>query len=365
MSNWEQFSDWIATLAVASFAWFSGVAADAPASLSAATGSSAPAETQLNSIMRWMQQEEDPPIEQVGEDAAEDVETLDEEAGDVETLDEAEPPADEVDTEEDIELLDQGPPAGAQDDVELLDQGPSPVGAGEAAAPAAVTTAPTSSYVAPVATSGPFVPEGFGTGDVHVATGSAGFPVGLENCHVGAVTGRAYVGIDCGDGSGSSFVGHAPSFEAFPFVLDESFPFDQDSVFANRGTSQIEEDVQTLISTARGASAADETAPVIRTSGTSTVEFEQRARDRKPRTEVENGGAQRSQEARQRRNGEIRASESQDGDDRASAESRHKKKQRGNAGHRGGSDGDGEKKSKNSKQAKKQGGNKGKKNRAD
>jgi hypothetical protein len=179
------------------------------------------------------------------------------------------------------------------------------------------------------------------------------------------VTGRAYVGIDCGDGTGSSFVGHAPSFEAFPFVLDESFPFDQDSVFANRGTSQIEEDVQALISTARGAPVADEAAPVIRTSGASTVEFEQRARDRKPRTEVENGGAKRSQEARQRRNADVRASESQDGDDRASAESRHKKKHRGKDRYRGGSDGDGEKKAKNSKQAKKQGGKKGKKDRAD
>ena len=45
--------------------------------------------------------EDEPPIEQVGEDTGEDVETLDEAA----------PPADEVDTTEDIELLDQGPPA--------------------------------------------------------------------------------------------------------------------------------------------------------------------------------------------------------------------------------------------------------------
>ena len=58
-----------------------------------------------------------------------------------------------------------------------------------------------------------------------VATGSAGFPAGLEDCHVGAVTGRAYVGIDCGEDGGSSFVGHSPSFEEFPFVLDESFHF--------------------------------------------------------------------------------------------------------------------------------------------
>jgi hypothetical protein len=353
MSNLEQFGDWIATLAVASFAWFSGVmTADVPTGLSAASPP-APAETQLSSMMSWAQQEEDPPIEQVGEDTA----------GDVETLDEAAPPAEEVDTTEDIELLDQGPPAGAQDDIELLDQGPPPVGVGEA--PATVTTVTATTYVAPVAASGPVLPEGFGSGDVHVATGSAGFPVGLEDCHVGAVTGRAYVGIDCGEDSGNSFVGHAPSFEAFPFVLDESFPFGQDSVFADRGTSQIEEDVQALISTARGAPLADETAPEIRTSGASSVEFEQRARDRKPRSEVENIGSKRSQEARQHRNADERASESQNEDDRASAESRHKKKHRGKDRNRGGSDKDGKKKSKNSKQAKKQGGKKGKSDRAD
>ena len=68
----------------------------------------------------------------------------------------------------------------------------------ESPAPATVTTAPVTTYVAPATTSGPVLPEGFGTGDVHVATGTAGFPVGLEDCHVGAVTGRAYVGIDCG-----------------------------------------------------------------------------------------------------------------------------------------------------------------------
>ena len=352
MSNLEQFGDWIATLAVASFAWFSGVvAADLPAGMSAAAIPSTPAETQLGSMMRWAQQEEDPPIEQVGEDTA----------GDVETLDEAAPPAEESDTAEDIELLDQGPPAGAQEDVELLDQGPPPVGVGEA--PATVTTVPATTSVAPVATSGPVIPEGFGTGDVHVATGSEGFPIGLEECHVGAVTGRAYVGIDCGEGSGSSFVGHAPSFEAFPFVLDESFPFDQGSVFADRGTSQIEEEVQALISTAHGAPAADEAAPEIRTSGASSVEFEQRARDRNPRTEVENGGAKRSQQARQNRNADVRASESQNGDDRASPESRHKKKHQGKDRNRGGSDKDGKKKSNTSKQAKKQGGKQGKNDR--
>ncbi|HVL56558.1 MAG TPA: hypothetical protein VM491_08630, partial [Burkholderiaceae bacterium] len=224
MSNWERLGDWIATLAVASLAWVSGVvASDAPAGSPVAASASAPVENQLSSIMSWAQQEEEPPIEQVAEDTEEDVETLDEAA----------PAADEVDTAEDIELLDQGPPAGAQDgDVELLDQGPPPATATESPAPATATTVPVTTFVAPPATSGPVLPEGFGTGNVHVAAGSAGFPVGLEDCHVGAVTGRAYVGIDCGDGGESSFVGHAPSFEEFPFVLDESFPFGEDSVFA-------------------------------------------------------------------------------------------------------------------------------------
>ena len=354
MSNWEEFGDWIATLIVASFAWLSSVVtADVPAALSA-TGRSAPVETPLSSVMRWAQEEEEPPIEQVGEDTAEDIETLDEAA----------PPADEAGAAEDIELLDQGPPADVQEDVELLDQGQPPAGAGDAAAPSTVTTDPVTTYVAPVATSGPVLPGGFGSGDVHVATGSAGFPVGLEDCHVGAVTGRAYVGIDCGDGSGNSFVGHAPSFEEFPFVLDEAFPFDQDSVFADRGASQIAEEVEILISAARGAPVDDEAAPEIRTSGASSVEFEQRARDRKPRVEAENGRTTRGKDARQRGDADLSASEVQK-DDRASAGSRHKKKHEGKDVNRGGSAGDGEKKSKGSKQTKKQGGKKGKKNRAD
>ena len=134
------------------------------------------------------------------------------------------------------------------------------------------------------------LPEGFGTGNVHVATGSAGFPVGLEDCHVGAVTGRAYVGVDCGDSDGSMFVGHAPSFEDFPFVLNDNFPFDRGSVFADRGQSQSDDNVQTLVSSARGATRdTDAAAPEIKTSRASSVEMEQRARDRKPRVETEHG----------------------------------------------------------------------------
>ncbi len=342
MSNWEQFGNWFATLAVASFAWVSSVvASDVPALPPTAAGASASGENELSSLMRWAQQDDEPPVEQVGEDTAEDIETLDDAA----------PPADEGDTAEDIELLDQVPPVDAQaEDVELLDQGPPPETAAEPPAPSTATTVPVTTYVAPAAPSGPVLPEGFGTGNVHAATGSAGFPVGLEDCHVGAVTGRAYVGIDCDEGGESSFVGHAPSFDEFPFVLDESFPFGEDSIFADRDTSKIEEDVQALIATARGAPLEDEAAPEIRTSGASSVEFEQRARDRKPRVETDDGRVKRSKDARRRGNAEATQSRAQDADDRATTESKQKKKKSGKGTNQGGTSADKEKKTKNSKQ---------------
>jgi hypothetical protein len=362
VSNWEQFGDWVATIAVASLTWVSGlVAHGGPAGLPVASAS-VPAADQLSSIMRWAQQDDEPPVEQVGEDTADDVETLDEAA----------PPAEEaetagnagaVETAEDIELLDQGPPVGAQlDDVELLDQGP-PSTAGAVPAPSAVTTIPATTYVAPVAASGPVVPEGFGTGQVHVATGSAGFPVGLEGCHVGAVTGRAYVGVDCGEGGGNSFVGHAPSFEEFPFVLDENFPFDRESVFANRGESELAGEIETLISAARGAPLDEDTAPEIRTSGASSVAFEQRARDRKPQAEADDGRAKQDKKARRGGNDDQTASQAQDADDRASAQSEHKKKKRGKDGDRDRSVKE-DKKAKSSNNAKRHGGKKGKKHRS-
>jgi hypothetical protein len=303
--------------------------------------------------MRWAQQEDEPPIEQVGEDTQ-----------DVETLDEAVPPVEEVDPTEDVELLDQGPPAGTQDDVELLDQGPSLAPAAESTAPSTVATEPVTTFVAPAATSGPFVPESFGTGNVHVATGAAGFPAGLGDCHVGAVTGRAYVGIDCGDGAESSFVGHAPSFEEFPFVVDESFPFDQDSVFANRSEGPIEEYVETLISAAWGRPLdADASEPVVRTMGGSSVEFEQRARSRKPRVESENGRAKRGNESRRGRAADNTSSKSRDGDEQASTESKQKAKKRGKESSRRGAQAEGGKKAKNSKHEKNQDGKKDRKNR--
>ena len=137
MSNWERFGDWIATLAVASFTWISSVVAPTAAAGSPVASASSSHQNQLHSIMSWAQQEDEPPIEQVGEDTDARRRNLDEAATneDVETLDEAAPPPDEVDTTEDIELLDQGPPANAEEDVELLDQGSPPATAAEAPAP--------------------------------------------------------------------------------------------------------------------------------------------------------------------------------------------------------------------------------------
>ena len=255
-------------------------------------------EHQLISVMRWAQDEQ--PIEQVGEGT------------DVETLDEATPPANEADTNGDVELLDQGPPPGDQPDVELLDQGPTGATTSESPAPPTDSAVPITSDVAPTTSSAPIVPEGFGTGNVHVSTGSAGFPVGLEDCHVGAVTGRAYVGVDCGSGDGSMFVGHAPSFEDFPFVVDENFPFDQQNVFADRGTSESENNVQTMVSSARGATRdTNAVAPEIKTSGASSVDMQQRARDRKPRVETENGRSKRGSEKHRSGSTDVTASESQ------------------------------------------------------
>jgi hypothetical protein len=354
VNNWEQVADMVVALAVASLAWISSaVGLYGPTGLPAPASASTLGQDELGSVMRWAQEEDEPPIEQVGEDTQ-----------DVETLDEETPPVEEGDPAEDVELLDQGPPAGTQDDVELLDQGPSPAPAAESTGPSTVTTEPVTTYVAPAATSGPFVPEGFGTGNVHVATGAAGFPIGLEDCHVGAVTGRAYVGIDCGDDGESSFVGHAPTFEEFPFVVDESFPFGQESVFANRSEGPVEDYVEALISAAWGTPLdADSSAPVIRTTGGSSVELEQRARSRKPRVESENGRAKRGKETRRGRAADDTSTESQSQGDQASVEAMQKAKKRGKDSRRPGTQADGGKKAKDSKQRKNQDSKKDKKSR--
>ena len=327
MSNLEQIADIVAALAVASLAWISSVTgSDGPASSPMPASASMQGQSQLGSIMRWAQQEDEPPIEQVGEDNG----------GDVETLDEAATPVDEVEPARDVELLDQGPPASTQDDVELLDQGLAPAPPTASTAPSTTTTEPVTTSVAPTTPTGPFVPEGFGTGSVQVTTGTAGFPVGLEDCHVGAVTGRAYVGIGCGDEGGTSFVGHAPSFEEFPFVLEENFPFNRESVFADRGDSHTEDNVVTLVSSARGAERdVNAAAPEIRTSGASSVTFEQRARDQKPRVKAKNSHSNRGKESRGSRNADSTASESQHAGDMTSAESKQQSKNKGKERLRG------------------------------
>jgi hypothetical protein len=346
--NWERFGDWIATVAVASFAWVSSlIAPGVPVGSLAAMIDVSP-EHQLSSVMRWAQ--DDQPIEQVGEGT------------DVETLDEATPPANEADTTGDIELLDQGPPPGDQQDVELLDQGSLAVTTSESPAAPTDSAVPITTDVSPTASSAPFIPEGFGTGNVHVATGSAGFPVGLEDCHVGAVTGRAYVGVDCGSGDGSMFVGHAPSFEDFPFVVDENFPFDQQNVFADRGTSEAVNNVQTMVSSARGATRdANAVAPEINTSGASSVEMQQRARDRKPRVETENGRSKRVGEKRRSGSTDVTASESQGAVNGESTESKHKKKHKGTYRAHGKSAAHAQRKSKSSDDTQEHGGKKRKK----
>jgi hypothetical protein len=283
--------------------------------------------------MRWAQDEQ--PIEQVGEGT------------DVETLDEATPPANVVDTTGDVELLDQGPPPSDQQDVELLDQGSPAVTTSQSPAAPTDSAVPITADVAPTASSAPFIPEGFGTGNVHVATGSAGFPVGLEGCHVGAVTGRAFVGVDCG-ADGSMFVGQAPSFEDFPFVVDENFPFDQQNVFADRGTSQSDDNVQTMVSSARGATRdTNAVAPEIKTSGASSVEMQQRARDRKPRVETENGRSKQGSEKSRSGSTDVTASESRGAVTGESTESKHKKKHKGTHRAQSQSAADAQKKSKN------------------
>jgi hypothetical protein len=355
VSDWDQLSDLMATLAAASLAWVSSVLAPGlPLDTSETAGSPALSVNHQGLMIGWAQAADEPPIEQVGEDTGEDVETLDEAA----------PPVEDVATEEDIETLDEGPPpAAVEEDIELLDQGSPPttteVPVTEIPAPEPVAVAPVTTYIVPepVVASGPVVPEGFGTGSVHVSTGSTGFPVGLGDCHVGAVTGRAYVGIDCGDGS--SFVGHAPSFEEFPFVVDEGFPFNRDSVFADLGASDSSDNASIFVSASQDFPFEEEaSAPEIRTSGTSSVEFAQKSRDRKPRVETNSRGSyKRNAEVTTRGDNNARETGAGGSNDRARTASKEKE-----------SSGEKDKKNRandrdNQKKSKKQGAKKGKKGR--
>ena len=132
----------------------------------------------------------------------------------------------------DTESLDQGsPPAPSGDDVETLDQGPAPTSSAQVPVPVADGTvltaapaAPAASDMAYAAPAGPQLPPGFGDGRVLVSNNSRGFPVGLEPCEVGVVSGRAYVGVKCG-ADGSPVVGHS-TYDNFPWVIDPGFPFE-------------------------------------------------------------------------------------------------------------------------------------------
>lgn len=148
----------------------------------------------------------------------------------------------------DTETLDEGaPPAAPDDDIETLDQGSPPVETLPVPVPVAegtvLTAAPVAANNTPTAPAGPRIPPGFGEGRVLVSNSSRGYPVGLEPCEVGVVTGRAYVGVKCGDEK-RPVVGHATNGDfpwvvdpGFPFepgvavVTDPSFPFDEDSPF--------------------------------------------------------------------------------------------------------------------------------------
>jgi len=306
VNGWERLGEWLATLAVASVAWASGIVADFPPRTNVDDG---PLADGRNLMVSWAQDVDEPPIEQVGEGT-----------DDTEPLDEGGPPAEPSQTEEDIETLDAEtlPAAPVDGEVEPLDQGPPTVSTLPPAPPAEApaespppTTAAPATYVAPETSTrtGPVVPPGFGSGRVHVATGRGGFPPGLDSCHVGAVTGRAYVGIDCDNGD--SFVGHAPSFEDFPFT--EDFPFGEgNSPFADPNFPFIGTDFPfdgdaTVVSTQQERASATKNGPRVIASGTPSVRYQQRAKRGHPVERVQERGSKSEKQAQTGRKQKARA----------------------------------------------------------
>lgn len=154
-----------------------------------------------------LQDEAESQPSQVGEDSS-----------DSETLDQGAPLAA---SGEDVETLDQGSPP-------TLDQGSLPTDVSVAPVPVAdgtvLTTTPVATDLAYHEPAGPWLPPGFGEGRVLVSNNPRGFPVGLEPCEVGVVSGRAYVGVNCGE-NGGPVVGHS-TYENFPWVIDPGFPFE-------------------------------------------------------------------------------------------------------------------------------------------
>jgi hypothetical protein len=346
MAGWDRVAEWLAALAVATLTWVSGLATDLPGDPSAKQHLSVTDERPAL-MLGWAQEAETPPIE-----------PLDDATADIETLDESAPPVQDNQPAGDTTSVAAAP--AADEDIELLDQGSPPAALPAVAPPASTTyiapppTGATTAYVPPaesVAT-GPVLPPGFGTGQVHVNAGSAEFPAGLADCHVGAVTGRAYVGIDCGEGGDDSFVGHAPTFEDFPFVVVGDFPFDDRDVelddpgfpftagnddgfpFAT-GNAVAEDDSDVFVTAARPPTSPSDDPnvnPVIETSGAATAQFAQRARDRHPRARAENRSDKAAEESGKDKGkkGSARA-DSASADSETSAQSNDDKDTRHNA----------------------------------
>lgn len=252
--------------------------------------------------MGWAQVEGQPPIEQVGEDVP----------GDPEDLDAGVPPAQTSDIAtdqdfEDVETLDQGSPPPAV-------TAPATTTTTTASAPAAAPVTTTTVSPEPAYHTGPVLPPGFGSGRVHVSAGPRGFPVGLNSCHVGVVTGRAYVGLDCDEVDAEDVVGFAPSFDDFPFIPEVDFPFEGDEEFflnpnfpfGDADDDAIDngffasgrsgrDDTRLVVSASQGArgATASELAErgVAVTGGNGSIELAQRTRDRDPRVRVRDRSA--------------------------------------------------------------------------
>ena len=332
MNGLDRIGEWAAALLVATSTWLAGLAVnDTSAMQPVITAASNPIS------LSWAQDAADVPIQAV-EDG--DVETLDNgtPGADAETLDQA--PQDTVEADptgqEDVELLDQGaPPVAAPASVETASVSPEPVS--EEPAPANTTS---TGNLTPTAT-GPTLPAGFGSGRVHVAAGRGGFPVGLENCHVGAVTGRAYVGVGCGEDD--MYVGHAPSFDDFPFVVDAEFPFDTSSEAPALPSNAVTDAADTvLVSSNTGSSGFlddDPAAPEVTTEGAASVSLAQRARDQAPRVRVEKrNGSDRARSSTSRQKSDAKAQRSDNSDGDVASESNEKESAHGRNGHGNGKD---------------------------
>ncbi len=307
VKRWALGSRWLTALLVA--ALFCSPSETLLGPVSPSTALAAPVKSSDMSVGGG-QQVDQPPIEQVGEGSGDDVETLDN--GESATGESVSP---------DQENLDNESAAIVENtDSEQLDQGEATAPADAVTAPVATTyvapaAAPAADYVAPepIPHYGPVIPAGFGTGRVQVAAGRSGFPAGLVDCHVGAVTGRAYAGIDCGEGS--SFAGHASSFQDFPFFPDAGFPFEGDESFIVAGDGfpfgEAEEPTVAIaradsdengvaVSTrqrTRRSGVEDPASSLSDSSGANSVELTQRTHERDGRSRGGNRGANRGKDA--------------------------------------------------------------------